>query len=122
MEVFDAQIIPRDQLHRLPDALGDVSRTPVPSIVVGSFAGVGVGGNTLFADRLYLVHGRQAIGLGLYLRHHQGDRRMENNSQCVFADLQAIFHRTAPRAKHVVGLEQLGVVEINVGIGVEAGE
>ena len=60
VEVVDAEIIPGDELDWLPDAESDVARTPVPSVVVGSLAGVRVGGDAFFADDLDLSDGRQA--------------------------------------------------------------
>src|SRR5271156_1682424 len=43
MEVIDAKRVPGFKPHRLPNALGHITRSPIPAVVVRSFAGVGRG-------------------------------------------------------------------------------
>src|SRR6266481_7195783 len=54
MKVVNAQIVPCDQLHGPPNSLGNISRTPVPTVVVWRFTRIWVCGNSLFADGLHL--------------------------------------------------------------------
>ena len=83
--------IPGDELDRLPDTESDVARAPVPSVVVGSFAGVRVGGDAFFADDLDLSDGWQADGHGLHFRQHELDGRVEHDAQGVRASMKLVF-------------------------------
>src|ERR1035438_1339039 len=115
MKVVNAQIVPSDQPHRLPDPFGDVPRTPIPAVVIRRFARVWVRGNPAFADGLHLVHRRQPVWLSLHSGHHQHDGRVEDDPQRVLPPMQAIFYRHPPGAKHVVGLQQFGVIQVDIG-------
>ncbi len=75
-----------------------------------------------FADDLDLSDGRQADGHGLHFRQHELDGRMEDDAQRVRAGMKLVFGRDSPVAEHVVGFQNFAVVQIDVGIGVEARE
>ena len=122
MEIVDAEIVPRNELDGLPDAECDVAGAPVPSVVVWGFASVGIGGDAFFADDLDLSDGGQADRHCLHLRQHQLDGRMEDDAQGVGAGMKLVLGGDSPVTEHVVGFEDFTVVEIDVGVGVEAGE
>ena len=96
MKVVNTQIVPCNQLHRLPDPLGNISRTPVPTVVVRRFTCVWVRGDSAFAHELHLAHCRQLIRFGLHLWHHQRDGRVENDPKRVLPPVQAIFCLKSP--------------------------
>ena len=112
VDVGDTGIAPGFELRRTPDAAGDEAGTPIPSIFISGFADVGLGLNASL--RLPgIVSGDFSGGL---------DGRGNDDSQRVRARLEVGLHIHSPFAKHVVGGEDQLVIEIDLGVSVEACE
>src|ERR1700756_1944133 len=92
VEVRDAGVVPGLKLRGTPNAAGDETRTPIPSILIGRFADVGL-----------------LLGMGLFppfvrCGHASGslDGRGKYDSKLVGSRLQGRFHTHAPFTKYVV--------------------
>src|ERR1700726_1293686 len=86
VEVRDAGLVPCLELRWTPDAAGDETRTPIPSVLVGRFADVSL-----------------LLGMGLFppfvgCGHAGGglNGRRKNDSELVGSGLQGRFHTHAP--------------------------
>ena len=121
MQLRDAKIVPRFQRNRTPQAHGDELRPPVPSVFITCRANV-------MADRidtlgciggLISTAGQDVGKLGHNGRHHFVGR-VKNDPQLVLAFMQQRAHIHAPRAKHVVSLENRLAIQSDIGKGVKS--
>ncbi len=78
VDIGDASVIPGLEAHRTPDATGDEARAPIPSVLVGGFAEIGLG-----LDACLLTPGivGRDVGSGF-------DGRREDDAQLVCARLE----------------------------------
>ena len=105
----DPGVIPGFEPDRTPDAAGHKARSPIPPILEGGFADVGL----LFGSGLVApLVGRSHFGGRL-------DRRWKQDHQRVCALLEKGLHVHAPFAKHVIRGQHELAVEIDLGVGVE---
>ena len=121
MQGIDACGVPCFQPHRLPYPLCHIARTPVPSVLVRSFANVIC---RLHAFRLIskcrVKLARQLKGALERGRQQPPDRRCEGYSQLVRSAVHKAFHRHAPVAEHIVRLQNLLPVQSHSCIRVQA--
>ena len=114
-EVLDSQRHPMAPEHRLPDADGDVARSPIPPVLIWRFARVRCGGDILLVAFIRRRYRGQDVGQGLHLGNHRSDRRAKDNAR-VFVPASAMaLHGNSPAAKHVVGGQHWLVVEEDLG-------
>ena len=108
-KIRDAHLIPRLQPHRLPDAAGHKTRSPVPAVFIRRLADVClVLGLRLQSEEIACC--RLFSGL---------DRRWKYHAKQVFSGVQMTLHRHPPNAKHIVCIQHQGAVHIDLGGSVE---
>src|ERR1700716_4248345 len=115
MKVLNAKGIPCLDVDRPPDAFSDEARSPIPSILIGSFTRVGSGRDIFFVAAILGRDGGQNVALRLYIGQHLRDRRMKYDAQSIRARLQQRLGRDPPASKHVVCFERRMVIEVDVG-------
>src|ERR1041384_1277878 len=100
MQIGDARVVPGFDENRTPDAAGDKTWAPIPTILVGRFASVRTGFLSLIVSRgKFVVH----------LCHDGQDfiyRRTKVYPQSVRAEFRQAFYVHPPGAKHIVRADQ----------------
>ncbi len=123
LDVVDAGRVPGAQVDRPPHAGSDEARAPVPAVVIAGLPRKGtdplVAHAAVFA---LIVGGRRVVAQGRQQFQAFGDRRTEQDAQGIVAGDDVVLDIGRPGAEHVVGLQDQDLIDIDVGIGVEAFE
>ena len=106
-DMIEAGIVPRLQLDRAPDAVGDEAGTPVPAVLVFGLADIGAGLHALglVAERAVIFAGQRVR----FLQHHRLerlDRAGDRYENLVLARLQQRLRIGTPAAMGVVRGQQ----------------